>query len=501
LNQGTLAKLTKESIVYGLGQAVGRGLQMLLVPLFTRVFSPAEYGVIDILALVTLIAAFLIVMGTDAALARFFYEPGDEIERISLVSTLALWRLGLSLTIAALLWLCAPVLSNLILASPDYVKYVRISALSLPFTVFIFFQNDVLRVTFQPWKFITLNVLDTLFVASLSILFVVVWHRQVSGVLYARLAGDALAAGLGFFLIRHTLAPRFRRDMLRRAVIYGLPLVPASVAFWAISYADRWFLVRYTDLSAVGVYAVAVKLGTLMLLLITAFQNAWGPFAYAHARDLHAGRLFARVLTLYLACAGGLALLIGFVAPEVLGWVVPEAYRGATVPGTLLAFGVVAYGGYSIAGLGANLALRTEFQAWSALSAAVVTVVLAALLVTPLRLVGVAFATLAGFTSSAILLYVFSQRVHYVPHRGLRALFLFTLALGLWVVGSVGARVFEGQNQYPFGVALRAGLFLLYVGIALHLARRIPPRPALDGPIASEMDPVLPDPAPSTEPL
>jgi O-antigen/teichoic acid export membrane protein len=501
LSQGTLLKLTKESVVYGLGQAVGRGLQMLLVPLFTRVFSPAEYGVIDVLALVTSIAAFLIVMGTDAALARFFYEPGDELERVTLVSTLALWRLGLSLTIAVLLWICAPVLSSAILASPDYVKYVRISALSLPFTVFIFFQNDVLRVTFQPWKFITLNVLDTVFVASLSILFVVVMHRQVSGVLYARLAGDALAAFLGFFLIRHTLVPRFRRDMLRRAVIYGLPLVPAAVAFWAISYADRWFLVRYTDLSAVGVYAVAVKLGTLMLLLISAFQLAWGPFAYAHARDLHAGRLFARVLTLYVACAGGLALLIGFAAPEVLGWVVPAAYGGAAVPGTLLAFGVVAYGGYSIAGLGANLALKTEFQAWSALTAAVVTVVLAALLVTPLRLVGVAFATLAGFTSSAILLYVFSQRVHFVPHRGLRALFLFTLALGLWAFGSVGARVFEGQNQYPFGVALRAGLFLLYVAIALYLARRIAPAPSLDGPIASPGDPVLPDPAPTTEPL
>jgi O-antigen/teichoic acid export membrane protein len=496
LSQGTLLKLTKESVVYGLGQAVGRGLQMLLVPIFTRLFRPDEYGVIDVLALVTSIAAFLIVMGTDAALARFFYEPGDVSERQTLVSTLAAWRLGLSLSAAALLWLAAPILSQAILASPDYVKYVRIAALSLPFTVFVFFQNDVLRVTFQPWKFITLNILDTVAVAGFSILFVVVLERQVSGVLYARLAGDALAALVGFILIRHSLVPRFRRDFLRRALVYGIPLVPAAVAFWAISYADRWFLLHYAGLASVGVYAVAVKLGTLMMLMISAFQLAWGPFAYAHARDEHAGRLFARVLTIYTAVAAGLALALGLAAPEALAWLVPPDYAGAAVPGTLLAFGVVAYGGYSVAGLGANLALKTEYQAWSALVASVVTVALAALLVGPLRLVGVAFATLAGFTISAILLYVLSQRVHFVPHRGLRALFLFTFALALWTVGAVGAQAFTDRNAYPLGVALRIALLAVYALVAAHLARRIAPSAAQDGPIAAAGDAVLPDGAP-----
>ncbi len=497
MSQGTLKKLTRESVVYGLGQAVGRGLQMVLVPVFTRVFRPEEYGVIDVLALVTSIAAFLIVMGTDVALARFFYEQSDSEARRTLVSTLAVWRLGLALSSAALLWLAAPWLSSLILASPDYVKYVRIAALSLPFTVFVFFQNDVLRVTFQPWKFIALNVLDTVAVAGLSILFVIGMHRQVSGVFYARLAGDAIAFLVGLVLIRHMIVWRFRADLLRQVLSFGVPLVPASVAFWAISYADRWFLVRYTDLTAVGVYAVAVKLGTLMMLLISAFQLAWGPFAYAHAHEPHAGRLFARVLTIYTAVASGLALLLGLVAPEALQWLVPTSYQGAAVPGTLLAFGVVAYGGYGVAGIGANLAKRTEFQVWAALTAALVTISSAWLLVGSLRLTGVALATLAGFVSSAILLYVFSQRVHPFPHCGQRSLSLFGLALLGWAIATTGAAAFESSSHYPYGVALRAFVFVAYAGLALWLARRIAPQPALDGPLSADPGPLPPAPAPS----
>jgi len=498
LSQGTMRKLTRESIVYGLGQAIGRGLQMVLVPIFTRVFRPDEYGVIDVLALVTSIAAFLIVMGTDVALARFFYEAKDAEERQTLVSTLALWRLGVTLSSAVLLWAFAPFLSTVVLASPDYVKYVRIAALSLPFTVFVFFQNDVLRVTFQPWKFIVLNALDTVAVAGLSILFVIGMHRGVSGVLYARLAGDAIAMFVGFVLIRHSLVPRFRRDLLVEHLKFGVPLLPASVAFWAISYADRWFLVRFTDLTAVGVYAVAVKLGTLMMLLITAFQLAWGPFAYAHAKEPGAGRLFARVLTIYTAVASGFALALGLAAPEALAWLVPDSYHGAALPGTLLAFGVVAFGGYTVAGIGANLAKRTHYQVWAAFSAAVVTIGLSAALVVPFRLLGVSAATLAGFAVSAVILYVLSQRAHPFPHCGLRALSLYGLALGAWIAGAAGVAALEANGQYALGVALRIGTFAGYAAIAAYLARRIAPSAALEGPLVDPGQPMPPMPRAST---
>jgi O-antigen/teichoic acid export membrane protein len=474
-----LRKLTGQSVVYGLGQAGARAVQMVLVPVFTHEFAPAEYGVIDVLALVTWIATFFVVMGSDAALARLFYEPEDTLGRQTLVSTLAAWRLGIALTVAGLLYVLAPILSRAILQSPDYVKYVRIAAMSLPFTVIVFFQNDVLRVTFQPWKFIVLNILETALVTGLSILFVVGMHREVAGVFYGRLAGDALAAAVGLVLIRHSLVPRFDRRMLAGALRFGLPLVPAGLAFWAISYADRWFLLRFTDLAAVGVYAVAVKLGTLMMFGISAFQLAWGPFAYAHEHDPNARGLFARVLTLYAAVASGIALLLGLFAPELLARLVPSSYEGAAIPGALLVFGVVAFGGYTVAGLGSNLAHRTRNQSYAALGASLVTVALAWALVGPLRLVGVAIATLAGFAASTILLYVLSQRVYPIAYRGLRALSLFVLALLLWVGAAHGS------------VPVRIAAFLGYAVVALFLARRMPGGP--DGPTAI----ALPDPSPT----
>lgn len=249
MSRPPILRLTRESIVYGIGQAVGRGLQMVLVPVFTRAFRPAEYGVIDVLTLIATIAALVIVMGTDSALGRFFYEGEDADSRRTLVSTLAGWRASLSLGIALLLFLLAPALSRFVLASPDYAKYVRVTAGTLPFTVFVLFQNDVLRATFQPAKFIALNLLNTLCVGGLSILFVVGMREGVVGALYGRLLGDAFTAAVGFVLIRHYLRTRFDRVRLVRLLGFAAPLVPAVLFFWAVSYADRWVLVHFTNLT------------------------------------------------------------------------------------------------------------------------------------------------------------------------------------------------------------------------------------------------------------
>lgn len=467
----SLKRLTRESLVYGLGQAVGRGLQMLLVPIFTRVFSPAEYGVVDLTTLVGSIAAFLIVMGTDGALARFFYEAKDADARRAMVTTSAVWRAGIALFVAAVLWAIAPLFSSAVLASPDYAKYVRLTALAVPFTVFVFFQNDVLRVTFQPVKYVVLNVVNTVLVGGLSILFVVGWNREVSGVLYGRAIGDALTACLGFVLIRHSFTLRTDAAVLRRLLRYGLPVIPAAIAFWAISYGDRWVLVRFADLASVGVYAVAVKVGTVMMLLVSAFHLAWGPFAFAQAREKEAGRLYARVLTLFVAVTTGFALLLGFIAPEALALLVPPEYGGAGVPGGLLAFAAVAYGASTIAALGANLALRTDLFAWTWVGTAVLTVGLAILLVGPLHLTGVAIATLVGFVLAAIALYVAAQKVHPLPLRGLRALVLFGAGLAAYAAG-MGAGLSGGAS-----IAARLLAFGAYAALAWRLAQRIPDPP------------------------
>ena len=458
-----LKRLSGESLVYGLGQVSGRAVQLLLVPVLTRALTRDVYGVADLVLAYSQFAVLVLVFGMDGALVRFFYHEPDREARRRMVSTSLVFRVVIGLAGAALLVALAGPLSGGLVGSEAYRKYVLIAAVTLPFTLLVLFANDVLRVTFQPWKFIVLNLVQTVVTGGVSLWLVLQRDLGVAGVLYGKLAGDAACAGLGVLLIRHSLTPRLDRGMLERMLRFGAPLVPAALCYGLITAADRFFLQRERGLTEVGVYAVALKFFAVVMMAVSAFSLAFFPFAHARAGSPEAPRLYARVLGLYVATASCIALAVGLFAPEALALLVPPEYHEAALPAALLVFAAVAYGAYYVACLGIQLALRTSLLGWTAAAAAVVAIGLNAALTARLGTAGAAGATLAAHVTLAVLTYALSQRVHPLPYRGLRLAALFGLGAALAAAGQWLA------PAGPAGWAIKLGVWASYVAIAAAL--------------------------------
>lgn len=426
-----LKHLTGESLIYGLGQVSGRAVNLLLVPVLTRALAPEAYGVSDLVLAYSQTALLVLVFGMDASLARHFYDEPDREARIGMVSTSLAFRLVTGTAAALLLALIVIPVAAPLLAGDAYRKYLTIGALTLPFTLLSLFANDVLRVTFQPWKFITLNLVQTVTVGGLTLYLVLARDLGVVGVLYGKLGGDALTAALGLGLCRHSIGWRFHRATLDRMLTYGLPLVPVAFAYGVIAAADRFFLQRSHPLAEVGVYAVGMKFFALTSMGVAAFHLAFTPFAYARARNPEAPRLFARVFSLYVAVASLGALLVAAFAPEIVTVLAPGAYAAAAVPALWLTFAAVAQGAYYVGGLGISLSLRTTLLIWTAGGAALAAGLANAILTPALGSPGAALATFTGYAVSAILATIVAQRVYPLPYRSGRILAMFGLALGL----------------------------------------------------------------------
>ena len=458
-----LRRLGADSAVYGLGQVLGRAVQLLLVPILTRVLTPGAFGVTELVQGYLQTAALVLVFGMDGALARFFYQEPDRPARVRMVSTSLAFRLLTSGVAAAAVASLGTPLAAALVGGEVYRKYVLIGTLTMPFTLLALFANDVLRVTFQPYKYIALNIVQTTLVTGLSIVLVVRFHLGPAGVLYGRLLGDSLAAAFGLVLIRHALALRFSRSTLARMLSYGLPAVPAAFGFAAIATLDRYVLQRTRTLEEVGVYAVALRFFSVMTFAASAFQLAYGPFAYARAATPEAPRLFARVLVLYAAVASLGALVIAAFAPEIVAILVPVKYHAASVPALWLAFAAVALGAYTVTSIGIGLALKTPLLGVCAWGGALAAALIHATLTPRLGAPAAGFATLVGYGVAAALTYRIAQRVHPFPYRGGLALMLFALALGL----ACGAQALAGAGI--LGVAARLAAVLGFVGVCAWL--------------------------------
>ena len=427
----SLRKLSGESLVYGVGQVSGRAVNLLLVPVLTRVLLKQQYGVAELITGYSASVLLVLVFGMDGALARFFYQEPGRPARVTMTSTSFLFRITTATAVSLVLALAAGPLATHLLGNEAYTKYVRLGALTLPFTLVTLWCNDLLRVTFQPWKFVTLNVTQTVLVAGLTVWLVLGRELGVAGVLYGKLAGDATAAVVGVVLCRHHVRVRFDRAVLTRMLAYGLPLVPVAFAYGVIGSVDRWSLQRFASLEDVGTYALAMKFFAVVTMGVSAFQLAFMPFAFARAQDPDAPRLYARVLGLYVAIATAGALACGLLAPLGIRLLATRDYVSAAEPALWLCFAAVAQGAYYVAALGINLSLRNHWLGVSAGGAALVAAAGNLLLVPRLGAEGAAAATLAGHAASAVLAYVIAQRLHPLPFRGARLAALFAAGVGL----------------------------------------------------------------------
>jgi len=454
-----LKRLTGESVVYGLGQVSGRAVQLLLVPILTRVLTPEAYGVGELVIAYSQTAVLIMVFGMDGALARFFYHEPDRQARIRMASTSLMFRLVTGGLVSLALIAASAPLAHFALGGDAYRKYLLLGAATLPFTLLVLYGNDVLRVTFQPWKFIGLNLCQTAVVAGVSVWLVVFKHLGVVGVLYGRLAGDAVAALVGLVLVRHTIRLHFDRAVLRRMLGYGAPLVPVAFAYGAITAVDRFMLQRARSLEEVAVYAVAMKFFAVVTMGVSAFQLAYGPFAFAHASDPEAPRLYARVFAGFVAIGSLGALFVAAFAHQALALLAPPAYAGAAGPAALLAFAAVAQGAYYVASVGIGLALRTPLLGASAGGAALVAIAMNVVLTPRFGPMGAAAATTTAYVTSAILTYAIAQRVYPVPYRGVRMLVLYLVAL-------VAATALVGRAPSGFaGLAWRVGAVLGFAAL------------------------------------
>ena len=83
-----LKTLFAHTTVYGLGDVATSLVGLLLLPIFTRYLTPAEYGVIALLLMAEAGTKVLFRWGVDTAFLRLYYDCVDTGERQALASSI-----------------------------------------------------------------------------------------------------------------------------------------------------------------------------------------------------------------------------------------------------------------------------------------------------------------------------------------------------------------------------------------------------------------------------
>jgi O-antigen/teichoic acid export membrane protein len=218
---------------------------------------------------------------------------------------------------------------------------------------------------------------------------------------------------------------------------FGMPLVPSALFLWVTNFSDRFFLVKLTDTSEVGLYSVGVRVASAMVLLLTAFRLAWPAFAYSIKSDEEARTTYAWVLTYLVVVSTWIATGLTLLSPWIVDWLTAPQFASASRVVGPLAFAAVSFGGYIVLAIGIGRARRTQFNWVITGIAAAVNVGLNLALIPPYGMMGAAIATVAAYTVMFVGMAWWAQRVFHVPYQWRRVLTAAAAGIALSVLGKL----------------------------------------------------------------
>jgi O-antigen/teichoic acid export membrane protein len=226
----------------------------------------------------------------------------------------------------------------------------------------------------------------------------------------------------------------FDRTLFREMQHFGMPLVPAALALWAINFIDREFVVWYKGQAEVGVYSAAVKIASVITFVMIAFRTAWPAFAYSIDDDREARRTYAFVLTYLLAFASWIALALGGLAPWWTRLLTSKpGYIRAENGVALLAFAGAIYAGYTVLAIGSGRARKTQLNWVVTGVGALVNVGLNFWLIPAYGMVGASISTLAAYVTLFVGMTIYAQHVYPVPYQWRRLVTVVGAAAALTV--------------------------------------------------------------------
>jgi O-antigen/teichoic acid export membrane protein len=432
---GKLRGLVGQTAVYGLADAVGKGLSLVLFPIFTRILTPAEYGAMEVIGTVTFLLSAVLVLGLDNATTRHYFAA-EHRERQDIVLGTALIASGVSYFVGTLPFLLAHgLLTRILFRTLEFDSAVALALAGLPFTLLTAFSLQTFRRLLQPWPFAAFSIASLLLTISFNLLLVWQLRWGVRGVYASTLIASSVTAIGGLWFTRRYFKLHLDRRLLASLLRFGVPLVPAGLCLWGLSLVDRLFLVRLSTLTEVGLYSTANRLTSVLAFGVSAFQMAWGPFAFSISETEDARPAYANVLNYYLGWGGFGVLGLGLFAAEALSILTPPQYHGAAVAVPALAIGALAYGAYTLVAIGVNLANRTAQVSITLAGAALLNLLLCVLLIPRFGMLGAAYATALSWVGAAMHLSAVSQKAYWIPYDWKRAAAIVGMIIVCLLIG------------------------------------------------------------------
>ncbi len=412
------AKLFVENFfIYGFISILNKFVPLILLPVITRLLpNPSDFGIFNIYSLIVGFGTPLSILGLYDAMFREYFEEDDFQYKYNVTTTAQRAVLVSSIIISILLVVFSKNLSFLFFKNSNFTNIILYGSIGVFFSANLSIFQAPTRINNERKVFVFSSLLSTLFSYFIS-MFLIYLGFSYLGLIYGSMVSSVLL--ILFFFLRNKKyfsRGRFDRKILLELLKIGLPLLPTFLIYWIYSSMDRIMISNILGTSALGIYSVGDKIGSISQLIYISFANGWQYFVFSTMKDEDQVALISKIFE-YLGVVSFISFIIFYLFNDIIfrllfkgeyvnGYVVsPYLYLS---PLLLMLFQIVG---------NQFLVIKKAYLVTLNLSlGALANIILNLFLIPILGIEGAAIATVLGYTISLILIVISGEKYKIFNH-------------------------------------------------------------------------------------
>ena len=275
---------------YGLVPIVQRVVGLALLPIYTRYFTPVDYGVLALVELVIGVPALLSDWGVTFSILRDYLDyEGDEAKEF--LFTALVFKVLVSAVAFGSVFLLGKWLIPLVMPAwqAQYYSYLHLSLMATILTRVGVVTSTFLVIERRPQVYSIFQLITYVVSVALQLYMLILAHLGILAVYYTRLLMAVFTMVGGLVILWPHLRPRFRLDVVRAFFEFGQQTVPIDVVGYVLQQADRWVIQSVLPIGQLGLYSFGAKFQNITAIYGDTVKQGWRP-VYLRQLKENAGR-------------------------------------------------------------------------------------------------------------------------------------------------------------------------------------------------------------------
>lgn len=260
-------ELLKNMGLFAIGSFSTKLLQFLLIPLYTRVLTDYQYGVIDMLQSVATLLIPLISLTIYESVFRYAMEKEKNPKAV----------LSVGLLISLVNTVVFSILAVIAYKITKY-EYIYITVLYIVTHILRSVIAQFTRAIEKLKTYTVDNILNVLITILVNILLIVKFDMGIAGYLIGYIVANVFSViflSIAVKIHKYIDFKNIEKKLLKQMLKFSMPLIPNTICWWIISFLDRVMITHFYSASVNGVYSVANKIPSIITIIVGIFFDAW----------------------------------------------------------------------------------------------------------------------------------------------------------------------------------------------------------------------------------